>query len=767
MRSSRRHPVCVLHLIDRLEIGGMERVLASIVRGVDRARYQTRVLCLTGRGAVADELQRSGIIVDCFEWNASRRLKEFSRLARWLREHEVTILHTHGYSAGVLGRVAGLLARTPVLLAHLHTTDWGLTTRQRWIEWGLSWFTSRVICCSHAVAAFAMNRLGLSPGVVSVIRNGVPLRRASDQIDRDETAVRRLYGLPAGAPVIGIVGSLTPHKGHAVALQAFARLRHTLPEARMLIVGDGPERERLRAQAESSGLLPSVVFTGRQSPVTPFMAACDVVCLPSIQREGLGLTLLEAMTVGKAVVGSDLDGVREVVSAEETGALVPPNDSAQLAETLTWVLTHPDRRRAMGANGRQRVEELFSEQLMVRRIQELYDDLCTTNETSSEKTVPVLYTTCRGSLRSGGQRSLLQLLTHLDRLRFRPVVLCPERGELSDRVEAMGFEAIVWPLSKVTHWPPWSLVRAVGRFVSLIRRRNIRLIHTDAPRETFYAGLAATVSPAALLWHIRASSGDWSDRWLAAFSDRLILVAEALRPRFRYFVAGEDQPKLAVIHNGVDLQVPATLESQRSALRARLNVGPGTVVLVAVGRVEPLKGTDVLLDALSRLPRGCQTYRLLLIGPVENEYRDVLQAQAERLHLENRVEFLGYQTPVQPWIAAADILVHPSRYEAFPRAILEAMALSKPVVASRVGGVPEAVVDGETGILVPAEDVDALAAALERLLVDAAARERMGKSGRWRVETCFGSDQHARLIEEEYRHLLGFEGTHRTGGCAA
>jgi len=761
--SIRQRQVSVLHLIDRLEIGGMERVLSTIVRGVDRARYQTRVLCLTGRGAISDELQRAGIIVDCFEWNAGRRLRELVRLARWLREHEVTILHTHGYSAGVLGRVAGLLARTPVLLTHLHTTDWGFTARQRWIEWGLSWVTDRVICCSHAVASFAMIRLGLSPGVVSVIRNGVPLRRASDQIDRDETAVRRLYGLPAGVPVIGIIGSLTPHKGHAVALQAFARLRNELPDARMLIVGDGPERERLRTQAEQSGLLPSVVFTGRQSPVTPLMAACDVVCLPSIQREGLGLALLEAMTVGKAVVGSDLDGVREVVSAEETGALVPPNDSERLAETLAWVLTHPDRRRAMGANGRQRVEELFSERLMLRRIEELYDDLCPVVGSSPHTPEPVLYTTCRGSLRSGGQRSLIELLTHLDRRRFRPLVLCPERGELSDRAEAMGLEAMVWPLPKVTHWPSWSIVRTVVRFLSILRRRHIRLIHTDAPRETFYAGLAATISRAVLLWHVRASSGDWSDRWLAAFSDRLILVADALRTRFRFFVAGEDQPKLAVIHNGVELQVPATLESQRSALRARLNVEPGTVVLIAVGRVEPLKGTDVLLDALSRLPRGCQDYRLLLVGPIEHEYRNVLQAQAERLHLEQRIEYVRYQAHIQPWIAAADLVVHPSRYEAFPRAILEAMALSKPVVASRVGGVAEAVVDGETGMLVPAEDIDALAAALERLLGDAALRERMGKAGRLRVETSFGSEQHARSIEREYRRLLGLERAHSAG----
>jgi glycosyltransferase involved in cell wall biosynthesis len=748
-------PIRVVHLIDRLDIGGMERVLETIVTKLDRNRYQTRVLCLAGRGAIAEALERAGVVVDCFEWDAARRFRELFRLARWLREHHVLILHTHGYSAGVLGRVAGGLARTPVLLAHLHTTDWGFTTRQRWIEWGLSWITDRVICCSHAVATFAMDRLGLSPGVLSVIRNGVPLRRASDQTERDEIAVRQLYGLPARAPVIGIIGSLTLHKGHTVALKAFARLRHELPDARMLIVGDGPERERLHAQAESSGLLPSVVFTGRQSPVAPLMAACDVVCLPSIQREGLGLALLEAMMAGKAVVGSDLDGVREVVAESENGELVPPNDSDRLADALSRILANSDRRRAMGANGRQRVERLFSEELMLRRVTELYDDLCSSAGPSVQRAVPVLYTTCRGTLDGGGQQSLLQLLTHVDRRRFRPTVLCPKRGELSDRVEAMGLEAIVWPLPKVTRWPPWSVARTVGRLFSIIRHRRIRLVHTDAPRDTFYAGLAATISGARLLWHVRACSGDWSDRWLAAFSDRLILVAEALRPRFRFHLSGEDQPKLTVIHNGVELEASATLESHRIAIRKRLNIHPGTVVMVVVGRVETLKGADILLEALSRLPGNCRDYRLLLVGSVTSSFRDKLQTQAERLGVATRIEFVGYQSPVQPWIAAADLLVHPSLYEAFPRVILEAMALSKPVVASRVGGVPEAVVDGETGLLVPAEDHDALATALARCLMDVSLRERLGNAGRERVEALFGATRHAHLVELEYQHLVG------------
>jgi glycosyltransferase involved in cell wall biosynthesis len=232
-------------------------------------------------------------------------------------------------------------------------------------------------------------------------------------------------------------------------------------------------------------------------------------------------------------------------------------------------------------------------------------------------------------------------------------------------------------------------------------------------------------------------------------------VAEALRPRFRFNVSQEDQHKLLVIHNGVNLARPPSGESQRHAIRERLGVPPTMMIMAAIGQIEPLKGTEVLLEALSRLPRQCAEYRLLLVGGVEPTFQAHMHAQAERLHLAGRVHWIGYQTPVQPWIDAADLIVHPSQYEAFPRVILEAMAASKPIVASRVGGVAESVLHGVTGLLVPADDRDALADAIARLLADAPMRERMGREGRRRVEACFGAERHAHLVEAEYRRLLG------------
>ncbi|MEW6325006.1 MAG: glycosyltransferase [Nitrospirota bacterium] len=759
-------PARVLHLIDALEPGGAERVLAEIVAGLDRAHYRPRVLCLVKRGAVADELRRAGVPVDCFEFDGAHRWRELIRLARWFRQHEVNLLHTHGYSAGVLGRVAGLLARIPVIVAHLHTTDWGWRRRQRWIERALAFATSRIICCSHAVAGFAQRGLGLPLGKLSVIYNGVALDRFQPAHRDEGLAVRRRFGLAAGDPVIGIIGALSAHKGHDVALRALALVREQLApkqlNIRLLLVGDGPERPRLQKLAQELSLLPAVIFAGRQPDVAPLIAACDLICLPSVTREGLGVAVLEAMAMARPVVASDLEGIPEAVVDGETGRLVPPRRPGELARALLELLVDDKRRSAMGEAGRRRAERLFGAHLMIGRVTELYDELRERRRrwfswSVIRRRATVLYTTCRGSLAGGGQQSLIHLLGHLDRRHFRPVVLCPKRGEVSEWLEASGIEAVIAPLPRAAFRTAIPMVRNLLRLIGLLRVRRVDLIHTDSPRETLYAGLAARLCRlrrVPLLWHVRASNGEWADRWLVGLSSRLILVADALRTRFRMTMPTDQMNRLVVIHNGVELSRPAGSTHHRRALEKELGITSQTIVMAAVGRVEPLKGADTLVDALGQFRRQWD-YRLLFLGTIDPAYQARLSVKARALDVADRIVFMGHRAPIEPWIQAVDFLVHPSLFEAFPRVILEAMAAAKPVIATMVGGIAEAVLDGETGVLVPGGSAGALAQAMEHLMRDPLLRERMGRAGRQRAEHYFGAAEHARRVEAQYRVLLG------------
>jgi glycosyltransferase involved in cell wall biosynthesis len=164
------------------------------------------------------------------------------------------------------------------------------------------------------------------------------------------------------------VASLTPHKGHAVLLEAAGRV----PGARVVLVGDGPQREPLAALAGRLGIRDRVVFAGRRDSVWPCLRAVDVAALASTEREGLGIALIEAMAACRPVVASRLGGIPEVVEDGRTGLLVDPGDAAALAAALQELAADAERRRRMGEEGRRRFERRFTVARMMTRIETLY-----------------------------------------------------------------------------------------------------------------------------------------------------------------------------------------------------------------------------------------------------------------------------------------------------------------------------------------------------------------------------------------------------------
>ena len=209
---------------------------------------------------------------------------------------------------------------------------------------------------------------------ITVVHNGVDLQAVSRA--KDAPSVRREWGLPAAAPLLITVGRLTPAKGHRDLLKAAAVLSRDSRwlELRLLIVGAGALLPELQREAEQLGLQQRVIFTGFQRDVLPFVLAADVFVLPSIQ-EGLSLSALEAMALGKPVVACRVGGTPEVVVDGETGLLVAPGHPRELAAALERLLADPEKARAMGEAGRRRAQEAFDLEQMVTKIERIYRDL--------------------------------------------------------------------------------------------------------------------------------------------------------------------------------------------------------------------------------------------------------------------------------------------------------------------------------------------------------------------------------------------------------
>jgi len=368
-------PIRVLHAVEDLKIGGMERVIASIVTGLDPAKYDTQVLCLTRGGAVADELTGRGISVTTLGLGNYHHPSQLFALYRWLRGQKIQILHTHGYFAGVFARLAGLHAGIPHMISHVHSTYVDFQIKHLFMERLLSYRTDRIVCVSRAVQDWVFEGEGIRKGKTIVIYNGTAPFFVAPSTGSIPAFGRRALGIPEHDTVFTVVASLTPNKGHRVLLESFAALLEEHPNATLLIVGDGPLRHELEGRAWQQKIDRKIVFTGQQTDISDLLRISDVGLLPSQSREGLGMALIEAMAAGLPVIGTNLGGIPEVIADGENGILVPLARADLLADAMKRLATDREARLRMGRRSRQIYEANFTLDGMICHIEALYASL--------------------------------------------------------------------------------------------------------------------------------------------------------------------------------------------------------------------------------------------------------------------------------------------------------------------------------------------------------------------------------------------------------
>jgi glycosyltransferase involved in cell wall biosynthesis len=384
----------------------------------------------------------------------------------------------------------------------------------------------------------------------------------------------------------------------------------------------------------------------------------------------------------------------------------------------------------------------------------------------------VLFFESHSGFFDGAQQSLYLLLTHLDRQRFRPIFVGPEEGLLTARLQAAGIKTIILRHDggleryggAVLQERIWRKIRLLVPYMAyawrirrIMREDGVDIVHCNSTRSVLTVGPAARMAGVPLIWHLRLNLdlGWWNpiSFWLA---DRVIVVSESLRDQFP--VPGVKPAKFTTVYNGVDLRAfePG---GASPALREELRIPPGWQAIGTTGSLHPRKDQLVLLRVFATLIRTRPRTKLVVVGeargPEAESYAKRLRAYVAAQGLDRHVTFTGWRSDVPNILRALDLFVLPSLNEGLPRAILEAMALALPVVATRVGGNAELVVDGQTGLLVPAEDPDALLAAMTRILQDPDLAGSMGRRGRVRVEKHFSLQASVRGVEAVMGQVLG------------
>ncbi|MGW8266955.1 MAG: glycosyltransferase [Longimicrobiales bacterium] len=299
-----------------------------------------------------------------------------SRATAWLCRERVDVLHAHIFQPSLLGMVAATLAGVPLKVVTRHHSDYHFRGR-KWAHLALDRLTmdlaDGVIAVSNHTRDFLLIREKVDPVKVRVIHNGILEGRIPPTDPSALDAVRQELGLASGFSVL-LPGRLHPEKGTDILFKAVRVLKERGLTVRVLLAGEGPFRRPFEEEVRRLGLRDQVSFLGFRDDVVDLMRAVDLVVLPS-RVEAFGLVALEALAAGAALVASSVGGIREIVTHEKNGILVPPEDEMALALEIQRMLTDPPRKEAVRANAGSGVFESFGFPMMVERYEDLYGGL--------------------------------------------------------------------------------------------------------------------------------------------------------------------------------------------------------------------------------------------------------------------------------------------------------------------------------------------------------------------------------------------------------
>jgi glycosyltransferase involved in cell wall biosynthesis len=379
--------VKVVHLTDSPFFGGPERQMLGLAVALP-AHVHTTVLCFRDGGtsiSFIERLRAAGVPARMLDHANPRFLAMLADITRELRAEQADVLVCHGYKADILGWVAARRLGVRVMsvsrgwTAHTWKVRINETLDRRMLH-----LMDRVVCVSEGQAE-KVRAAGVPVDRVRVIHNSIDTSRF-DAIGNGRAELDRLFSLPPGLIVIA-VGRLSPEKAFEHLIEAARVISSSLPDVGFVLVGDGPERERLTRLVRDAGLEARFVMTGFRSDVDRLISGADVLAQSS-RTEGLPNVVLEGCAAGVAVVATDVGGTREVIRDGFNGLLVPPGEPDALAARLLDLLRAPERRALLGVRGREIVREQFSFARQSALYEALFDEIIAGGGTRTTPALP-------------------------------------------------------------------------------------------------------------------------------------------------------------------------------------------------------------------------------------------------------------------------------------------------------------------------------------------------------------------------------------------
>ena len=376
--------ISVVHVITRLTVGGSSENTVSMIEELERCGYaSTLVLGPQSEAPTVEDARRRGCrIVELDglvrEVSPARDVAAVLQLCRLFRQARPRIVHTHTSKAGFVGRLAAWLTGVPAVIhqphGHVFYGYWGRPRTAMFValeRLAAHWTDTLVALTPREIEEHLQRGIGRA-AQYAVVPSPVPTQ-ALREAAPSRAAARARLGLSPDAYVVAGVGRLVPIKGFDLLVAALAALAARVPDARLLLVGDGVQREALQAQAAALGVAGRLQICGAATDVIGVLSAVDVLAAPS-RNEGMGRVLVEAMALGLPVVGTRVGGISDVIVDGECGLVVPPEDPGALAEALIDLGLDVGRRRKLGEGARPRAEA-FSTAVAAGAMRAVYEAL--------------------------------------------------------------------------------------------------------------------------------------------------------------------------------------------------------------------------------------------------------------------------------------------------------------------------------------------------------------------------------------------------------
>jgi len=381
-----QRPLRAMFLLTSVPVGGAETLLVELVRRLDRNWVLPEIACLKEPGPLGEMLAKElpvhhGMLTHKYD------LRVWSKLTHLLRDRQTDAVITVGAGDKMFwGRLAARRVGVPVVISALHSTGWPDGIGR--LNHLLTPITDAFVAVADSHGGFLITNEGLPANKVIVIPNGVDTDRFAPV--PDAASVRQELEIGPTDPVVSIVAALRPEKNHELFLEVARRVTAEITNAHFLIIGDGPRRGQLEQLARELNVQDHVQFLGSRDDVPRLLSASDVFALTS-HNEASPVSILEAMSIGRPVVATNVGSIREVVRDGRNGFLVPPGDGARLTERIVQLIVEPLRAQAIGEAARKTVVDGYSVGAMVRGYEHLIASIYAQKRPDSRSQSPWLH----------------------------------------------------------------------------------------------------------------------------------------------------------------------------------------------------------------------------------------------------------------------------------------------------------------------------------------------------------------------------------------